>query len=91
MTTKLTLIPNKHPHEDAFEKYAFDRLSSQEAADFEEHLLICEQCRSTLTQTDEFIRLMKASTTVYAPEHSGGRQLTPGVESSVYAGMPPRL
>lgn len=71
VTMKLTLIPNNHPGEDIFENYAFDRLSENEVADFEEHLLICERCQSTLVQTSEYIRLMRAATAVYITEHNG--------------------
>jgi hypothetical protein len=66
----MKIMPNRHPHEDVFEGYAFDRLSAQELIDFEEHLLICEKCQSTLAKTDEYIRLMKAATAAYIAESS---------------------
>jgi hypothetical protein len=68
---KLTLIPNNHPDADTFENYAFDRLSESEAEGFEEHLLICEKCQSTLAQTSDYIRLMKAATAAYISEDRG--------------------
>lgn len=68
VTTKLTFMPNKHPGEDAFENYAFDRLSESDSAIFEEHLLICERCQEKFAQTDEYIRLMKVATAGYVRE-----------------------
>jgi uncharacterized C2H2 Zn-finger protein len=62
--------PDKHPHEDEFEDYAFGRLSLDDANDFEEHLLRCERCQQTLAQTDDYIRHMKAATAVYVAERS---------------------
>jgi hypothetical protein len=63
-------MPNRHPHEDVFEDYAFERLCAQELVDFEEHLLICEKCQTTLANTDEHIRLMKAAAAAYMAENS---------------------
>jgi hypothetical protein len=59
MTTRWT--PNRHPLEDVFEDYAFERLRPLETSDFEEHLLVCEKCQDTLATTDEYIRLMKTA------------------------------
>jgi hypothetical protein len=69
----MKIMPNSHPHQDVFEDYAFERLSLDEAANFEEHLLICEECQETLANTDEYIGVMKAATAAYA----GGRATTP--------------
>jgi hypothetical protein len=69
-------IPSLHPDEDVFEHYTFNRLSNEETADFEEHLLICEQCQSTLEKTSAYILMMKAATAAYSvghPKTSAGR------------------
>ena len=66
----LKIMPKRHPHEDVFEDYAFDRLSGNDAAEFEEHLLICERCQATLAKTEEYILVMKAATAAYASERS---------------------
>jgi hypothetical protein len=66
----MKIMPNRHPHQDLFEDYAFDRLSGNEAAGFEEHLLICEECQATLAKTDEYIQVMKAATAAYVAGHS---------------------
>jgi Putative zinc-finger len=66
MTVRWT--PDKHPHEDVFEDYAFGRLPFESASDFEEHLLACEECQHTLDETDDYIRTMKAATAEYAAE-----------------------
>jgi hypothetical protein len=64
------LIPNSHPGEDAFENYAFNRLSAKETAVFEEHLLICEKCQERLAEADTYICLMKAAAAAYVVQHS---------------------
>jgi hypothetical protein len=51
-----------HPDENIFEDYYFDRLSEQETAIFEEHLLICQECQKTLASTKDYIGLMKGAT-----------------------------
>jgi hypothetical protein len=53
------LIFNEHPLEEVFEEYAFHRLSEEQCAEFEEHLLLCEQCQYQLARTDEYILLVK--------------------------------
>jgi hypothetical protein len=70
----MKIMPNKHPQEDAFEDYAFDRLSADRVADFEEHLLICELCQGTLARTDDYCLLMKVATAAYA---AGGSRKPP--------------
>jgi hypothetical protein len=62
--------PSRHPDEDVFEEYVFDRLSNTEASGFEEHLLICEECQDTLDTTTEYIRLMKAATAAYSSDRT---------------------
>lgn len=69
-------MPNQHPDQDVFEDYAFDRLPADKAADFEEHLLICEPCQETLAETDEYIQIMKAATAAYLAGDS--RSAAPG-------------
>lgn len=65
---KLTLIPNRHPDEDVFENYLFNRLTENEVANFEEHLLVCERCQDTLAQTEDYIRVLKAATAAHVAE-----------------------
>ncbi len=59
-------MPSRHPDEEAFEDYVFDRLSEKRIGDFEEHLLVCERCQTALADTSEYVRLMKAATSSYA-------------------------
>jgi hypothetical protein len=68
----IKLMPSRHPHEEVFEDYVFERLSETELGEFEEHLLICEKCQTTLVKAEEYIRLMKAATAVYAGERRSG-------------------
>ena len=48
-----------HPTEDALEEYALRRLSESDTATLEEHLLVCEDCRQSLLNIDEFILAMR--------------------------------
>jgi hypothetical protein len=66
VTTRWTF--DRHPPEDAFEDYAFDRLSREDTREFEEHLLVCETCQHTLAETDDYVRLMKSATAAYVAE-----------------------
>jgi hypothetical protein len=65
-TVNIKVVLSKHLHEDAFEDYVFERLAEPQLCEFEEHLLICEACQEQLARTDEYIRVMKAGTSVYA-------------------------
>lgn len=56
---------DRHPSEEVFEEYCFDRLPEAETAALEEHLLACPVCAATLQTLDEFIVLMKAATAEY--------------------------
>lgn len=67
----MKLMPIRHFSDEVFEDYAFNRLSEEPKADFEEHLLICEECQSNLAKTDEYIRLMKAAAAGYIAGSSG--------------------
>jgi hypothetical protein len=49
----------QHPAEDAFEEYAFGRLSEEDSQILEEHLLVCVPCQETLGAIDEMILSLK--------------------------------
>jgi hypothetical protein len=59
MPVEISLAFREHPDENVLEEYAFGRLNDAEAAVLEEHILVCERCRSALAETDDYIRLMK--------------------------------
>jgi hypothetical protein len=65
-----TLNFSYHPSEDVRENYAFHRLSEEETASFEEHLLLCDSCQNALEETDQFILLVKAAAADPAPQVS---------------------
>jgi hypothetical protein len=56
-----------HPTTEAFEEYAFKRLSEADTEKLEEHLLVCEECQTSLAEVDEYILLMKQATAQYEP------------------------
>lgn len=49
-----------HIPDDLLEEYAIGRLPDIDCAPVEEHLLICPTCQNNLTETDEYIRVMRA-------------------------------
>jgi hypothetical protein len=59
---EISPVFHSHPTEVTWEKYAFGRLSDQEAATVEDHLLVCESCQASLQEVTEYIQLMKAGT-----------------------------
>lgn len=50
-----------HPSEDLLELYALKRTSEPETVEVEEHLLICERCRTRLCELDQFLAAAKAA------------------------------
>jgi uncharacterized CHY-type Zn-finger protein len=65
---------SNHPHEDLFEDYSFDRLSEQETALFEEHLLMCQECQKLLASTEEYVEQMKGASLAYAATLRGSQR-----------------
>jgi hypothetical protein len=86
------LIFNEHPLEEVFEEYAFNRLSEEQCAEFEEHLLICERCQGQLALTDKYILVMKRAAAHWhvekAPGAKGSRAiLWPSMTAILGAGL----
>jgi hypothetical protein len=50
---------NPHPDEGELEKYSMADLREEEAAGFEEHLLICQHCQQRLAETDVYVAAMR--------------------------------
>ncbi len=50
---------HSHPDLDEFESYALNRGSSAVRRMLEEHLLICDECRDTLEETEREIAVMR--------------------------------
>ena len=57
----------QHPSEEVLEQYALERLLGEELERVEEHLLICEDCRSRLSALDEFVQAFRAVSEVSGP------------------------
>jgi hypothetical protein len=51
-----------HVDEESIELYALGRLDETRAEVFEEHILICEHCRTRLTATDLYVQAMRLGT-----------------------------
>lgn len=50
-----------HPSEDDLEEYVFGRLEGDALDEVEEHLLLCEDCRRRLTETENFVASTRAA------------------------------
>jgi anti-sigma factor RsiW len=69
--------PGTHKHLDGeeIENYSLGRLSEEELAPCEEHLLICEPCRRQVEASDAYIEAMRqaAAEIRSAPKEPGRR------------------
>jgi anti-sigma factor RsiW len=52
---------NNHVSEEVLETYALGKLSDEDCAPLEEHLLLCCICQRRLERTDEYLRVIKAA------------------------------
>ena len=52
---------NRHPDESELEKYSMGCLPEGEVGSLEEHLLLCEQCRQRLQETDSYTASMRGA------------------------------
>ncbi|MDZ7638361.1 MAG: hypothetical protein U5J83_08950 [Bryobacterales bacterium] len=78
----------QHIDEDLLELYAMGRLPETQAAPLEEHLLLCEQCRESLTQLDDFVRALASAKPDPAPLPEGRMGIkTAPCESSPAGGL----
>jgi hypothetical protein len=77
-------MPQPHISEDQLDRYAVGALPPETLADVEEHLLICEPCRSELRQSDEFAALFRQAATL--PEARSTRRWLPSWGWKVTAG-----
>lgn len=64
---KKPLTFRSHPSEDVLENYALRRVSEEESATVEEHLLVCSECLEEIEGLDEYGRLMRSETARLMP------------------------
>lgn len=57
-----------HIDDDSLEAYSLGRLTEDDAARVEEHLLICAACCDRLTGWDEYLRAMKTALRTSRPQ-----------------------
>lgn len=65
METRIAFL--SHPAPELLEEYSFHRLGEAQADELEQHLLLCDDCRTTLTETEVYIRLMRSGIERRAP------------------------
>ncbi len=56
---------NNHPSEESLEAYLLRQLDRPRVAHLEEHLLVCDHCRQTLEELEEYVTVMKCVTATY--------------------------
>jgi anti-sigma factor RsiW len=54
-------VPSMHATEEALELYALNSLKEKDLQAVEEHLLLCELCRSSLSSLDEEIAALRSA------------------------------
>jgi len=54
---------HRHMDTEELERYSIGRVSEEEAARVEEHLLVCESCRQSLDEIDAYVTAMSRATT----------------------------
>ena len=68
---------NSHVSEEVLEKYVMGRLSEQDCAPVEEHLLVCETCQCRLEAVDEYIRIVRAACTIVSQSSTPSSRFAP--------------
>lgn len=56
-----------HPSPASIEEYAFGRLGADEVNNLEEHLLLCDSCRTSLEETEQYQYVMRTALADYRP------------------------
>lgn len=67
---KMAMMTN-HALDEVLEEYALNRLSPDQNAELEEHLLVCHACQDRLRETEEFIEATRIAASRL--EHDGER------------------
>ena len=80
----------QHPSDEVVECYALGNLNGNQSANFEEHLIICEQCQARLTEADHYIVAIRDAAAAIlrepcATEHKKGFWLMWAAASAAFA------
>lgn len=67
----------RHMDVEDIEKYSMGRISEESAAQFEEHLLICQACRDRVTESDRYVRAVRSAAR-HVRQRDMARQWSPG-------------
>lgn len=59
-----------HLHEHLLEEYLLGRLAEPELDAAEEHLFVCQECRTRLTETEAFVKAIRAATRTFDSPNS---------------------
>ena len=55
-------LPYSHLNEEEIERYSMGRISEEESARFDEHLLVCESCQGRVADSDVYVSSMRGAT-----------------------------
>ncbi len=56
---------HRHIPEDMLDGFVMEMLSDEDCARWEEHLLICARCQDRVTETDEYVSVMKSAAATF--------------------------
>ena len=73
------MMAGPHPSEEVVERYCLGRLPAAESESFEEHLLICGQCRNRLRESERFVQSMRNALAAAGTATPGRRWSRPRV------------
>ena len=80
---------DKHILEDLLEAYSMGKLSSEESAPLEEHLLLCPSCQARLDEADQYIQVVKAA--VSSLDHLPKTRIRPFISRLIMPRSIPRF
>jgi hypothetical protein len=77
----------RHPSKDLLERYSLSRSTPEESAQVEQHLLVCEECRTCLAELDTYAVAMRSALQVAAsfPAHRPLQVVHYTAEGPVYS------
>jgi anti-sigma factor RsiW len=77
-------MPPMHATDEALELYALKLLNDDDAASLEEHLLICELCRSSLIEVDREIAVLRKTLSEFELEQHKQRKQSGIVDTKLF-------
>jgi anti-sigma factor RsiW len=71
-----------HPHDEELEEYCLGYLGEARCAQLEEHLLLCERCRTRVTEMETFIFALRRAGRQWLESGEGNQMTSRGAGAS---------